>query len=219
MPDWKQFWAEEDDPRHPRNDPDFLLIHGRELALVLGDPTGKHVLEFGCGSGSLFEAIGFDRASAYRGVDFSEKMLAAFRSGHPGVDTICADASTYRDDRKYELIFSNAVVQYFDRRMIRRHIENAREMLQPGGKLVIGSVPWRGARAAFHLRSYYPATKSGKIKGLAVLARSYLGVDPIGHWHSYRDFSNAAQANGLSVAFFGCIQYPYRFHVRMERPS
>lgn len=214
--DWKQFWSDQDDPRHPSGLPDFFLVHGRELSLVLGDPAGKRVLEFGCGSGSLYTILGFDKASSYRGIDFSESMLAMFRASHSNVETVCAEASAYRDSAKYDVIFSNAVVQYFDRRMLRSHISNASQMLAPDGKLIVGSVPWRGARASFHLHAYFQVSTRKKIRGLAVLGRSYLGIDPIGYWHSYQDFHEAARANGLRATIFGCIQYPYRFHARLE---
>ena len=95
--DWKLFWAAQSDPHHPSSIPQFFLNHGRELALVVGDPTGKRVLEFGCGSGELYKTLGFDKAQTYRGVDFSEKMLSVFRAMHPGVDTVYGDGSTYRD--------------------------------------------------------------------------------------------------------------------------
>ena len=216
--DWKSFWADQNDPRHPKM-PDFLPRHGGEFALVGVNPFGKRVLELGCGPGSLFEIIGFDRAKSYRGVDFSETMLETFRATHRGVDVLCADASSYIDDSKYDLIFSNAMVQYFSGRMLACHIARAHAMLAPGGTIVIGSVPWRGARAAYHLQSYYPGSEQHLIKRLAVLARSYLGVDQIGHWHSYRVFSRFAKKKGLSATYFGCLQYPYRFHVRMDDTS
>jgi SAM-dependent methyltransferase len=216
---WQEFWGRQDDPRHPRNIPDFFLLHGRELSLVVGDPAGKRVLELGCGSGSLFTSVGFDEASSYRGVDFSESMLAVFRAAFPAVNTVCAEASSYSDNAKYDVIFSNAVVQYFDRRMLRRHIANAARMLAPRGKLIIGSIPWRGARASFHLHAYSQVSVRKILRGFAVLGRSYLGVDPIGYWHSYREFHLAAQAHGLTATIFGCIQYPYRFHVRMEHST
>src|SRR5438045_7727855 len=107
--DWKEFWANQDDPRHPRNS-EFFVDHGREFTLVCGDPTGKRVLELGCGTGSLFDPMGLGRAESYRGVDFSEKMLAVFRATHPAVDLVCAGASRYVDGAKYELIFSSALV-------------------------------------------------------------------------------------------------------------
>jgi SAM-dependent methyltransferase len=216
--DWKLFWADQNDPRHPKM-PDFLPSHGREFALMGMNPIGKRVLELGCGSGALFEIIGFDRAKAYRGVDFSEKMLATFRSTYRCVDVLCADASSYIDDSKYDLIFSNAMVQYFSRSMLARNVANAHAMLAPGGTIVIGSVPWRGARAAFHLQSYYPGSEHHLIRRLAVLARSYIGIDPIGHWHSYGEFSRIAGKHGLTATYFGCLQYPYRFHVRMDDTS
>src|SRR5271170_6590974 len=200
MRDWKLFWSDQNDPRHPKT-ADFLLRHGREFTLVGVNPTGKRVLELGCGSGSLFEIIGFDQAKCYRGVDFSEKMLATFRSTHPAVDVSCADASSYIDDSKYDLIFSNQVVQYFNRGMLKRHVANAHTMLAPGGTIVIGSVPWRGARAAFHLQSYNPGSERHLLRGLLVLARSYVGIDRIGYWHSYREFARIAKQHGLTVTY------------------
>jgi SAM-dependent methyltransferase len=213
--DWNLFWSDQNDPRHPKT-PDFFLSHGGEFTLMGVNPVGKRVLELGCGSGSLFAAVGFDQAKRYRGVDFSETMLATFRSTHPGVDVLRAEASGYIDDSKYDLIFSNALIQYFTRIMLRRHVANARTMLAPGGTIVIGSVPWRGARAAFHLQSYNPASEQSLAKRLAVLARSFFGVDRIGYWHSYREFARIAKKHGLTATYFGCLQYPYRFHVRMD---
>ena len=133
--DWKEFWANQDDPRHPRN-AEFFLEHGREFTLVCGDPTGKKVLELGCGSGELFDPMGLGRAKSYRGVDFSQKMLAVFRATHPSVDLVYAEASSYVDDAKYDLIFSSSLVQYFSRAMFQRHVANARAMLAPGGRLL-----------------------------------------------------------------------------------
>jgi SAM-dependent methyltransferase len=213
--DWKEFWADQDHPRHPR-DAQFFVDHGREFTLVCGEPTGKRVLEFGCGSGALFDAMGLGQAASYRGVDFSAKMLGVFRATHPTLDLVCADASRYLDGAKYDLIFSSALVQYFSYDMFLRHIANARAMLAPGGRLVVGSVPWRGARAAFHLQAYIPDGQRRLIRGLAVLARSYVGIDRIGRWYSYRECTAAANRYGLTATYFGSLMLPYRFHVRMD---
>jgi SAM-dependent methyltransferase len=212
---WREFWANQDDPRHPRST-QFFVEHGREFTVVCGDPTGKRVLEFGCGSGALFSPMGLERAASYRGVDFSEKMLAVFRAAHPTVDLVCADATSYRDGGQYDLIFSSSMVQYFSRDMFRRHIATARALLAPGGRLLVGSVPWRGARAAFHLQAYSPPTERRVLKGLAVLVRSYLGVDRMGRWYSYRECVQVALRHGLTATFFGSLLLPYRFHVRMD---
>ncbi len=216
--DWKEFWANQDDPRHPRN-AEFFLDHGREFTLVCGDPTDKRVLELGCGSGELFDPMGLGRAKSYRGVDFSEKMLAVFRATHPAVDLVYAEASSYVDDAKYDLIFSSSLVQYFSRAMFQRHVANARAMLVPGGRLIVGSIPWRGARAAFHLQAYSVPHERRLLRGLAVLVRSYLGVDRMGRWYSYRECSAAARRHGLTATYFGSLLLPYRFHVRMDNSA
>lgn len=213
--DWRKFWADQADARHPHSS-DFLVNHGGELALVCGDTTGKRVLEFGCGSGELFDSMGLKDAGSYRGVDFSEKMLAVFRTTHPSVAVVCADASSYVDEQQYDLIFSNQVVQYFSAEMFRRHLANARRMLAPGGRLVVGSIPWRGARRAFYLQAYNPDARRALLWRIAVLARAYAGIDPIGRWYSYRECAAAAQRHALTIAYFGCLQFPYRFHVRLD---
>lgn len=213
--DWRKFWAEQADPRHPYS-ADFLVNHGGELALVCGDAAGKRVLEFGCGTGTLFEVMGLQNAGSYRGVDFSEKMLAVFRATHPNVDLVCADASSYLDQSQYDLIFSNQMVQYFSPEMFGRYLGNARRMLAPGGRLVVGSVPWRGARNAFYLQAYNPDSRRGLLRRLAVLARARVGIDQIGRWYSYRECAELAQRHGLTVTYFGSLQFPYRFHVRLD---
>jgi cyclopropane fatty-acyl-phospholipid synthase-like methyltransferase len=213
--DWKAFWAQQDDPRHPHS-AEFFRNHGHEFALLCGDLAGKSILEFGCGSGALFGPMGFERARAYRGVDSSEKMMTVFRNRYPQVDLICADAADYKDGVQYDLIFSSSLAQYFSYEEFRRHIANARTMLAPGGSLLVGSVPWRGARAAFHLQAANPASTQGLTRRLAALARSYAGFDPIGYWYSYRECTAIARRHGLTPSYFGCLHMPYRFHVRMD---
>jgi SAM-dependent methyltransferase len=213
--DWKEFWTQQDDPRHPHS-AEFFDSHGREFALVCGDPTGKRVLEFGCGTGALFGPMGLERARSYRGVDYSEKMLAVFRGAHPDLDLVRGDATRYRDGGQYDLIFSSSLVQYFSYPMFRQHVANARAMLAPGGRLLVGSLPWRGARAAFYLQAANPASKQSLLRRLAVLARAYAGTDPLGYWYSYRVCTQEARRHGLTPSFFGCLHMPYRFHVRMD---
>jgi hypothetical protein len=100
--------------------------------------------------------------------------------------------------------------------MFRRHIASARAMLAPGGRLLVGSIPWRGARAAFHLQAANPASTQSLLRRLAVLARSYAGIEPLGYWYSYRECTAAARRHGLTPTYFGCLHMPYRFHVRMD---
>jgi SAM-dependent methyltransferase len=213
--DWLAFWSRQEEPRYGTDQPEFVRNHGREISILLGDPAGKSVLELGCGSGTLYQVLGFDRSSVYRGVDFSQSMLEAFRAAHPGVEVICGDASLYRDSNRYDIVFSNQVVQYFDRPMFGRHVANARAMLAPGGRFFVCSAPWKSARTSYHLQPMN-GRPMRYLRELSLLGLSYFGVDRIGNWYSYGDFRRVARLNGFDVQFFGCLHYPYRFHAVFE---
>ena len=211
---WANFWAQQSDPRHPR-DADFYAIHSAELQLIVGSCAGKRVLELGCGSGELFDHLHFGEATTYRGVDFSQQMLAKFAERHPEVITAYGDASTYRDEECYDIIFSNAVVQYLSREMLARLIANGRAMMTPTSRLVLGSVPWKPARSAFYLNAFYP--HMGRTpRNWAVLMRAWVGIDRIGHWYRCGTLSKLARINGLSIRFYGSLQFPYCFHAKFE---
>jgi SAM-dependent methyltransferase len=216
--DWQGFWSARQDPGYGSEHPDFVCNYGREISILLGDCTGKRILELGCGTGTLYPILGFEDAKVYRGVDFSQSMLDAFRARHPGVEVICTDASSYRDSNQYEIVFSNAVVQYFSLAMFERHVRNARTMLAPGGRFYVCSVPWRRLRATYHLQPARDAA-TRYLRHPALLCLSYLGIDRIGTWYSFRDFRRVARLNGLKVQFFGCLVYPYRFHAVFETAS
>lgn len=213
--DWRAFWSRQEDPRYGTDQADFACNHGREISILLGDPSEKRVLELGCGSGTLYGILRFDRSRVYRGIDFSQSMLDAFRAAHPGVDVICADASSYRDSGQYDIVFSNQVVQYFDRRMFETYVSNARAMLAPEGRLVICSTPWKSARAMYHLQPTH-GSRGRNLRQFTLLALSHVGIDRIGNWYSFGDFRRAARLNGFDAQFFGCLHYPYRFHAVLQ---
>ncbi len=215
--DWQYFWSRQHDPRYGTDDPEFIRKHGAEIAILLGDLDDRRVLELGCGSGTLYRALGLQRARTYRGIDFSQSMLDEFRGHEPVVQTLCTDAASYRDSDQYDVVFSNQVAQYFDRTMLERHVANARTMLAPGGRILLCSVPWKSARASYHI----PAAAGNLLqyaRGCCRLCLSQLGVDRLGHWYSFRDFHRVARAQGLEVRFFGCMHYPYRFHAEFRSP-
>jgi trans-aconitate methyltransferase len=213
--DWKAFWHDKVHPHHTADTPQHYLQYGRELALLTGDLVGRRVLDLGCGAGSMFESIGFDRAAHYRGIDFSESMLASFLAKHPSVDVAVGDAASYLDGEKYDLIFSNAVIQYFDQAMLLNHLRNAREMLAQGGSIVIGSIPWKKSRATFFMDGYATRPASPLAKRVARLALSHIRPDPVGRWFSLREIATAADDVGLLAEIYGSMLYPYRFHARL----
>ena len=213
---FQRFWQGRSDPDwglDTKEDFDLLVA---ELRSLIGPRTPHNVLEIGCGNGILFSPLGFDKV-AYRGVDFSQAMLKSFKARYPSVELICTEASSYLDPgTRFDLIFSNGVLQNMDRQMLDRHIGNARAMMHDDSVLVCASIPWKR-----HESSFYSGLHAGNRKAsLLTLAinrtRRLLGRDRMGYWYSPGDFDALGGKHGLSVTIHGSTKFPYRFHAVMK---
>ncbi len=211
---WKAFWAKQSTPAWRYGDEAYYRMYAAELRLLYHGTTPRRVLELGCGDGALYSYLAFE-GSEYKGVDFSPSMLAVFRQRFPLVSVECGDGHTYRDASKYDLIFSNGLIQYLDSQMLAEHIANATTMMACGSVLVCGSVPWRARRWEYY--SGYlerPCVTRSPISYLKALRRA-LG-NSVGHWYDLSDFCSLGERFGLSVEFFGSMVHLYRFHVAMR---
>lgn len=181
------------------------------------------VLEIGCGNGALFNLLGFDKASGYVGVDFSSKMLAAFRSRFPHTRLVQADGADFRSCERVDLVFSSHVAQYWDRDQLERHVRNAAAQVGDSGMVVIAGIPWARMRWAFARGDLVGGrfTGSGR-RSVPRSAAAYLleQVRPdIGHWYDLDDLAGLAAAAGLGASFRGSGYYPYRFHAILRPAS
>jgi len=216
---WLRFWTGQTSPLHRYASEEHYRDYGSELRLLLGGRERGRVLEIGCGNGALFPHLGFASAAEYTGVDFSESMLEEFRQTNPGARLVCAPGHSYREDRQYDLIFSNGVVQYFNRKMMRTHVNNAAQMLSAEGMLVCASVPWCRLRWAYCRGDAMPgASRRSVLASLKAYARRCLS-DPMGRWLDVAEFRELACANSMHADFWGCLHYPYRFHARIFAPQ
>lgn len=160
--------------------------------------------------------LGFDKVERYRGVDFGEAMIEAFRGEHPTADVLVAEGSGYRDDSQYDLVFSNGVIQYFDRKMLASHFANARTMLASGGRFVCASVPWRAKRPGFHSGEFGAGKPRTRFATMLSRFAEWSGRNPMGLWWSRADIVECAAKNGLSCKTYGSMHYAYRFHAVMQ---
>ena len=205
------YWAEKVSPEWDDESADYFRQLAAELRLLWFGHDPRRVLDLGCGSGELYSLLGFDRAD-YRGVDFSQSMLDTFASRHPDVDVRCADASTYRDDARYDLIFSHGLVQYFDPRALDAHLGNARAMMRGDDErslLVCGSVPWRALYNRFAAGHAISALRRREWKEAFLTPFTGAGC---GYWYSRGTFEKLARRHGLATRFYGSMLFPYRFH-------
>jgi lipopolysaccharide exporter len=114
-----------------------------EIRSLFPSEYPKRVLHIGCGDGSAFACLGLP-VSSYRGIDFSPQFLDAFRSRYPQIAVeLAEEPDSIKPGGSYEVIFSNGLVQYFDREALMRHLRNARAMMHRGSVLILGSIPDR----------------------------------------------------------------------------
>ena len=174
------------------------------------------MLEIGCSNGAMFQYFGFAEAN-YRGVDFSPQLLAAFKAKHPRVDVECCEGSSYIDKgSKYDLIFSNEVVQFFDMSMLDRHFACARVMMHENSLFVCASVLWKVLRSKYRTGLLTGNMAPNILGSTKCRIRSILCGDSMGYWYDLRDIAHLAERHGFAIDFYGSLMSLYRFHAVMK---
>jgi cyclopropane fatty-acyl-phospholipid synthase-like methyltransferase len=213
MDHWKKFWEQQTKPLHQREEAAFYALHGAELAVLTGDCAGLRVLEIGCGDGALFTSLGFPASASYVGVDLSQSMLDVFRQRHPGLDLRLGDAIDIPSKERFDLVFSNGVVQYLDLQAFCRHLKAVGERLAAGGRYVCGSVPARERRSAYVTGlGAFPARRE-PVRTVKEVLSLIAGRSSLGQWYGLRDIEAAARQSGLDVQVYGSLCYLYRYHL------
>jgi trans-aconitate 2-methyltransferase len=109
-----------------RTQPSLDLI----ARIALENPAS--IIDIGCGPGNSTAALRRRWPSAgVTGLDSSPEMIAAARKDHPQGEWIIANAATFRPNRQYDLVFSNATLQW-----IHHHetlIPKLLSLVAPGG--------------------------------------------------------------------------------------
>jgi SAM-dependent methyltransferase len=215
------YWQRKTDSDHvPREGYDVFRIGAGEIQPFLHGR--RSVLELGCGAGELFEHLDVDR-SAYLGVDFSRSMLDTFKARHAGVRLEHGEASTFTTKEKFDFVLVNNVVQYCAPYRTLGILQNAADMLAPGGRIFLGNIPDRRARLAYR-RGYFFGDRAGFLVRLGRFLRAVLFIlgnrtDTVGYWYTPDEIARFAKPLGLEVAIFGCVLYPYRFSAVLERAA
>jgi len=98
---------------------------------------GGNLLEVGCGSGLLFEALELHNNDwQFKGVELNERAVEICRS--KGFDVFHGSLEELKDDFKYDLVVFWAVFDhFFDPFSI---IKKSFNLLKPGGSIVIGNI-------------------------------------------------------------------------------
>lgn len=111
----------------------FVWQHGQDLLALLAPQPGDRILDLGCGTGQLTQAIAAAGADAI-GLDADAGMVAQAQQNFPALTFWQADARTFQVDAPQDAVFSNAVLHWVpEAAQVTAQVWAA---LKPGGRFV-----------------------------------------------------------------------------------
>lgn len=112
----------------------FVWQLGQGVVDLLDPQLGEHILDLGCGTGQLTQAIA-ERGATVIGLDADPAMIAEAQKNFPALTFAVADARTFALANPVDAIFSNAVFHWIDDPTAVAVCMWA--ALRPGGRLVV----------------------------------------------------------------------------------
>ncbi len=84
-----------------------------DLVARIFNTSPANILDVGCGPGNSTSVLTerYPKAKV-TGIDSSKEMIEQAKKNYPGGNWICADAQTYDYKSKYDIIYSNAALQW-----------------------------------------------------------------------------------------------------------
>ena len=89
----------------------YVFKFGEDVLNLLDPKPGEHILDLGCGTGHLTNLIA-DAGADVLGIDSSVEMINQARQKYPGVKFDLADATNFNFEKKFDAVFSNAVLHW-----------------------------------------------------------------------------------------------------------
>lgn len=111
----------------------FVAEFGNELVGLLSPQSGESILDLGCGTGTLTQAIAAHGAHVI-GVDSALSMIEQARQNYPELQFELADATNLPFVDQFDSVFSNAVLHWV--KEPEAAIASVWQALKPGGRFV-----------------------------------------------------------------------------------
>ncbi len=111
----------------------YVYAYGAEVVNLLAPQSGERILDLGCGTGHLTNAIAQSGADAF-GLDSSANMIAKARVAYPNLHFDVADARDFKVEPQVDAVFSNAVLHWVLEP--ERAVTGIADALKPGGRFV-----------------------------------------------------------------------------------
>lgn len=173
----------------------FVSKYGEDLLDLLAPQEGEWILDIGCGTGDLTEAIK-RRGANVVGLDSSEEMIAAAGKKYPGIRFDLKSADNFSYDRPYDAVFSNATLHW-----VLNSGDAVRCMykaLKPGGRLV----------AEFGGRGNVDHIMSALRKALRNYGHTEAADKRLWYFPSLSQYASLLEENGFRVVFASHFDRP-----------
>jgi len=132
----------------------FVAKYGEDVLDWLAPQKDEHILDVGCGTGTLTEKIAGSGAIV-TGIDASPEMIAKAKQAYSNIEFFVKDASNFYFDTKFDAAFSNAAFHWIkDQQSL---LQSIYDSLKTGGRLVYEM----GAK--HNVESIHNAVKNGLI--------------------------------------------------------
>ncbi len=153
----------------------YHKILERHFSFII--PEGAKVIELGCGTGDLLNAV---KPAVGVGVDFSEKMLEIARSKHPNLQFIHADVTDFSTDAEFDyVIISDLLSSLWD---IQAVLHNLRKLVTPRTKIIISAYNYM----------WEPTLKFSEFLGIKA-------KQPLQSWLSIKDIENLLELEDFEI--------------------
>ncbi|MBE9060562.1 methyltransferase domain-containing protein [cf. Phormidesmis sp. LEGE 11477] len=112
---------------------DYVWQYGESLISQLAPQAGERILDLGCGTGQLTQAIA-THGSIALGIDSDPAMIAQAKANYPSLSFWTDSADSFQLSVPVDAVFSNAVLHWVSE--AEAAVEHIVEALKPGGRLV-----------------------------------------------------------------------------------
>jgi trans-aconitate methyltransferase len=111
----------------------FVAKYGEDVLGWLAPQKDEHILDVGCGTGTLTSKIA-EAGAIVTGIDASPEMIARAKQGYDDIEFLVKDASNFYFDSKFDAAFSNATFHWIKDQQ--NALQCVYDSLKDGGRFV-----------------------------------------------------------------------------------
>ncbi|MBT9310692.1 class I SAM-dependent methyltransferase [Leptothoe kymatousa] len=167
----------------------FVWQYGADVLQLLAPQAGEHILDLGCGTGQLTQAIAQTGATV-TGIDADAAMVTTAQQQYPHLAFQVADARSFTVAQPLDSIFSNATLHWV--KPPEQAVQAIAQALKPGGKFV----------AEFG--------GNGNVQNIVGAVETVRQRQHLSPWYfpSIGEYTQLLEQNGLEVTFAALIDRP-----------